>query len=208
MVAELGVSFIFPSNKSVTRCRPLLRGVPSGAVPPLHRSYCGTPTSPPSSLTAIFLSRSTTAEIHRPERRGPPRFLGNPLHACPALRPRRDHEPGHSGVALLVGSPVLPSANTSASAPTTHARFQGSITRPASSLSTLRRRRYRRPRKTHFRLVTHLGRAGFDPQGSFERFQLIASPFPRLSLAHCRRSPCRSRRKRGSSATHDGVRRR
>jgi hypothetical protein len=49
--------------------------------------------------------------------------------------------------------------------PTTRA-FRGSFTRPSASLSTLRRRPYGiGPRKTRFRLVANLCRAGFSPAG-------------------------------------------
>ena len=57
--------------------------------------------------------------------------------------------PGHFGVAML------PSASGTASAPT-NSEFRGSITRPASSLSTLRSVGSRTPRKTRFRLLASL----------------------------------------------------
>jgi len=49
----------------------------------------------------------------------------------------------------------------------------------------------RAPRKTRFRLVATLGRAGLDPQDLFEKFpsdssHVISSPFPELCSAHAR----------------------
>jgi len=54
-------------------------------------------------------------------------------------------------------------------------RFAVTVTRP--------------PRKTRFRLVTTLGRTGFDPQDLFRKFpsdssHVIPSPFPELCSAH------------------------
>jgi hypothetical protein len=61
---------------------------------------------------------------------------------------------------------VLPPLETTRTTPTTRA-FRGSFTRPSASLSTLRRRPYGiYPRKTRFRLVASLCRAGFSPAGS------------------------------------------
>jgi hypothetical protein len=49
--------------------------------------------------------------------------------------------------------------------------FRGSIARPGHSLSTLRSESRPSPRKTRFRLLAKLCRAGFvNPQGSYERF--------------------------------------
>ncbi|MEA2559533.1 MAG: hypothetical protein QOH06_1037 [Acidobacteriota bacterium] len=68
--------------------------------------------------------------------------------------------PGHCGAGVL--SPLSETWTT----PTTRA-FRGSFTRPPTSLSTLRRRpRGISPRKTRFRLVANLCRAGFSPAGS------------------------------------------
>jgi hypothetical protein len=83
-------------QRSVIRCRPLLGGVPWVGSPAsslvLRHSDFLSPVA-----SHYLLSRLVTAEIHRPETKGPPRFLGNPSRTCPGLRPRRDHEPGHSG---------------------------------------------------------------------------------------------------------------
>jgi len=59
----------------------------------------------------------------------------------------------------------------------------------------------RGPRKTRFRLVALLGRSGFEPAGSKRKVSAIsfAFPFPRLFLAHRRRS-------QGSERSEDGRR--
>ena len=79
--------------------------------------------------------------------------------------------------------------------------FRGSITRPTSSLSTLRSPGYPgKPRKTRFRAVANLTRAGFDPQDLFGRFpkRLISRhlfPLPRALLG-ARLAPLPSRNHR------------
>jgi hypothetical protein len=95
---------------------------------------------------------------------GSPRFLGNPFVRALLSDPDEATVPGHSGDALLLDTAVLPSVVSTTSALVTPP-FRGSITRPARSLSTLRSRRRRRPRKTRFRLVANLGRAGLTPAG-------------------------------------------
>jgi hypothetical protein len=65
--------------------------------------------------------------------------------------------------------------------------FRGSIARPGHSLSTLRSGSCLPPRKTRFRLLAKLCRAGFvHPQGSDERFLSFEArpPFPGF-LAQC-----------------------
>jgi hypothetical protein len=79
---------------------------------------------------------------------------------------------------------VQPSAGSTASASAT-TYFRGSITRPAHSLSTLRRRPRGRPRKTRFRLAINLCRAArTTPPGASGGFRddhpLIASSSSRL----------------------------
>ena len=125
---------------------------------------------------------------------GPPRFLGNPPVHAPLLDPGRISAPGHSGRALLLGEAMMPSASVTASAPAACV-FRGSITRPAHLLSTLRSHGYPspslRPRKTRFRLVALLGRAGFEPAGFLREVSVMLSRYmpsssPRLRLAHHR----------------------
>ena len=70
--------------------------------------------------------------------------------------------------------------------------FRGSITRPAHSLSTLRRLGYPRTTQDSLPAGGHPCRTGFYPQGSSGRFpsdslpHVISSPFSRLCLAHAR----------------------
>jgi hypothetical protein len=61
--------------------------------------------------------------------------------------------------------------------------FRGSIARPGHWLSTLRSESRLPPRKTRFRLLAKLCRAGFvHPQGSDERFLSFESLPPFLSF--------------------------
>ncbi len=84
LLSEVCGSVIVPSSGSVIRCRPLLRGFPSVGSP-LRHYYCGTPTPCRPLRVTSFPSFRATAEIHQLETTGPLRFLGPPLHACPAL---------------------------------------------------------------------------------------------------------------------------
>src|SRR5262249_3255339 len=91
---------------------------------------------------------------------------------------------GHSPVRP---SSVLPAALFKASASATSSF--GTTARPVHSLSTLRSQgRPLSPRKTRFRLVTSLGRTGFEPAGLHREVSLISfymrSPSPRLGLEH------------------------
>jgi hypothetical protein len=69
----------------------------------------------------------------RGRRQGLPGSWRVPMHACPALRPRRDETCQADDDTL-----ARPSRDLSRSAPATGFQFRGSITRPACSLSTLR----------------------------------------------------------------------
>ena len=152
------------------------------------------PTPRRPSRRASFPSFGGTAAIQRSETTRSPRFLENPsVHALLPSDLGEIVTPGHSGPALLVGATMLSSAFHTASTPTTTS-FRGSITRPARSLSTLRSHGHpstsERPRKTRFRLVAHLGRAGFEPAGFHREVSaltlgyVIASSSPKLCLAH------------------------
>ena len=152
------------------------------------------PTPRRPSRRASFPSFGGTAAIQRSETTRSPRFLENPsVHALLPSDLGGIVTPGHSGPALLVGATMLSSAFHTASTPTT-TTFRGSITRPARSLSTLRSHGHpstsERPRKTRFRLVAHLGRAGFEPAGFHREVSaltlgyVIASSSPKLRLAH------------------------
>src|SRR5271166_4058776 len=95
---------------------------------------------------------------------GSPKFLGTPRVPWPcSSTPVGSVTPGHRGVPTR--SPRLTRART----PTRS--FRGSIARPRHWLSTLRSGSRLPPRKTRFRLLARLYRAGFvHPQGSNERF--------------------------------------
>ena len=93
---------------------------------------------------------------------------GRPLRTCPALRPRRTAAPQ-----ATTGTPMVPSAFTTASAPPCanfgapsrglHAlcvRFEAGVT-PGQ-------------RNTRFRLVASLGRAGLSPAGSHRWFTVMS----------------------------------
>ena len=139
-------------------------GVSSPASPVLCR-HSDFPSSIPracsrsrAGTTALFWALVTRPPVagYLVEMKGPPRFLGNPMRTCPALRPRWDL--GTRSLRCVdaafrqshdVGSHVSLS-------------LRGSITRPARFLCTLHVRGCPRPCNTRFRLLTTLCRAGFD----------------------------------------------
>jgi hypothetical protein len=108
MVVELGVSVIFLSNGSVIRRRSLLRGVPRVGSPAssllLRRSDF------PAPLLRSLALRSAVPRHVAAETSGSLRFRGNPPPHAVLYDPGGSAAPGHSGVALLVGAAVLPSA--------------------------------------------------------------------------------------------------
>ncbi len=101
----------------------------------------------------------------RVEATGPPKFLGIPLSACPALGPRWDRTPGLHGVLMS------PSTRCTVSAPTRNS-FRGSITRPTDSLSTLRRPGYPGPTQDSLPDGGQPFRAGLAPAGFQRRFRM------------------------------------
>src|ERR1700733_11107551 len=109
-----------------------------GTVPLRRRYYCGTPkphrSSSPHFVSSFSGTPAPTAAGHRGSDGGS-QVPGDPLCTCPALRPRWTSVPGPCASSRS-STLVLPSANATASAPTTI--FRGSITRPTHSLSTLR----------------------------------------------------------------------
>ena len=125
----------------------------------------------------VCLFRLTPRSGSVAETAGSPRFLGNPLCTCPALRPRWDlrARPSRRFGAAFRGYYNVGSH---------HDHFRGSFTRPAHSLSTLRHHGYPWPRKTRFRLLAKLCRAGLRtrwvPSQGF-RVRYISSSLPRLS---------------------------
>ena len=112
------------------------------------------------------------------ERGGSPKFPGTPRVPWPCSpTPAGSSTPGHCGVSMQ------PLWLTSTGAPARS--FRGSIARPGHSLSTLRSESRLSPRKTRFRLLAKLYRAGFvNPQGSDERF--LSSSLVLLSQASWR----------------------
>ena len=87
---------------------------------------------------------------------GSPRFLGNLRIRALLIDSGR---PRHQAIAM---PQVLLSALSTTSA-LQRSRFRSSITQPASPLSTLHVLGYPRPRKTRFRPVANLSRAGLKP---------------------------------------------
>jgi hypothetical protein len=95
---------------------------------------------------------------------GDPMFPETPCVPWPCSpTPAGPGMPGHCGMS------ARPPRLTRTRAPAMI--FRGSIARPGHSLSTLRSESRPSPRKTRFRLLAKLCRAGFvNPQGSYERF--------------------------------------
>jgi hypothetical protein len=202
-------SSIFPSTGSMRR-RPLPSSGSLGSGSPAHRYYeaLRPPAIHPGGLVALArryrpracLLRSRVGQhslrrarvlvtrlpyrLSRTEMTGSPRFLGRPLcmpcsHQTPAGPSRQAIRRSRCCLPLLTRR-RLP-----------RSRFRGSITRPASLAVYASQRRLPEPRKTRFRLVATLGRAGFDPQDQFGKFpsdssHVISSPFPELCSAHAR----------------------
>jgi hypothetical protein len=164
--SELDVSGIFPSNGSVSR-RLLPSAGSLGSVPPLHQYYealrllsvrPGTLRSPsrPGTRRRLlgFAPRGGTAgkrplgpvplcggptRVFNGRRRGLPGSWGT-LDSVPRSQtPARGDRLGRSAG----GSCGLPGLRDRR--PSLHPRFRGSITRPAASLSTLRRRGHPAP---------------------------------------------------------------
>jgi hypothetical protein len=106
------------------------------------------------------------------------------MHALLSSDPGGTGAPGHLALAML------PSAPDTASAPTTSdfgAQSLGLHLRCLRFAVTVTRT----PRKTRFRAVASLTRAGLDPQDLFGKFpsdssHVISSPFPELCSAHAR----------------------
>ena len=98
------------------------------------------------------------------KRTGLPGSQGPLVCLGPVLRPRRDRS-RQASCGVSAWSPRLTRARTPAKS------FRGSIARPRHWLSTLRSEGHPSPRKTRFRLLAKLCRAGFVyPQGCNERF--------------------------------------
>ena len=189
----------FPA--SVLRLDALLASTGSGAttVPRLHRYYGGAKTSrfpsrraslpslgdtmpaPDCSLLCFFgcpSAQAWTLLCRRPsgspvmETTRPPRFLGHPLHICPALRPRpglRAKPFRHVGAAPAIYTTKAPAITF----------FRGSITRLLRSLSTLRPQGRPRPTQDSLPAAGYALPSGIGyPQSGYERFLMPISHFP------------------------------
>jgi len=96
---EVCGSAIFPSNSSMTRCRPLLGGVPRVGSPASSLLLRHSDSPRPRSARLRFARR-----FHLPvEATGPPRFLGDPRVHAPLSDPGGTAASGHSGRALPSG---------------------------------------------------------------------------------------------------------
>ena len=193
---EPGVSAIFPSIGSVTR-RPLPSTGSFGIVPPLPRYYWALRLlavrpgslrflrSPVPIARYLFALLGQVRTAREPgglmplprsgvstETARSPKFLGTPWLRALLF------DPGGTAALGLYSASVLPSALSTASAPATNT-FRGSIIRPASSPSTLRRAGH--PATTQDSLPAAWpaspGGLGY-PQGSFARFHFIHPPCP------------------------------
>ena len=180
---ELGVPDMFPSHDSVSRPAPSLHRLPRVGFPASSVLLTGSDSPPPpfrfgSPSLGGSTSSSDPVILSSVEAAGPPRFLGDPVHACPALRPRRD--PGARPLRRLgaafrpldgVGSRVC--TNFGAQSHGLRARclrFAASV-HPSPGLPA--------PRKTRFRLVANLCRADICRGSSHEGFRSVRlHPFP------------------------------
>ncbi len=136
MGLEPGVSSIVPSFRSVSRCRPLLRWVP-GSVPPLRRSYCGTPTS---RRTTRSLALTASFRRYRHGANGISQSFSVSLPCVPwSYAPADPPAQGLRGRQPLRFAPsASPSEHPDSSASATSPISEPSP-RPTCSLSTLRR---------------------------------------------------------------------
>ena len=205
---------MFPSNGSLKR-HPLPSRGPSGAVPPLQRYY-GTLRLPAVRLAALrclrlaippfrplFVPASSGRELrinlelvsrnpgrHHEEMAGSLRFPSDPHVPTPCST--APVGPMHARPLRRLG--VAPACVNNGGS--RDRRFRGSIARHWDSLSTLRSGGFPPPRRTRFRLLAKLCRAGFvNPQGCDERFPssslfLLSRAF--LTLQHHFPGPVRS----------------
>jgi len=121
--------------------------------------------------------------LFQAETTGPPRFLGDPLWTCPALRPRRNlrARPSRPSGAAFRNTEIVGFRNQltfeaqSRGLSTRCLRFAGWITPP--------------PRKTRFWLLASFARWDWLPTGSHYKVSgelCHPSSSPRLGLAHLR----------------------
>ena len=175
------------TDRSSRRARSTRSAIPPCACPSLPEAS-STPHQGREDSGAALPGRSLEVETT-----GSPKFPGDPNACMPCsqtpARPRRQASPNPFAgrpssmisSALRYGLPSFPRRRLSPSAV-----FRGSITRPTSSLSTLRRLGERpRPRKTRFRWVANpcltgstLMMRGLAPQGLNEGFRSAPTSLP------------------------------
>src|SRR5580692_393770 len=188
-------SAIFPSNGSMTRCRPLLGGVPRVGSPAssLLLRHSDFPT-PIGSRFVAFTLHLPRAFIHtREETPGPPRFLGNPCARAPLFDPGRAAAPDLSGRATLLAQRCCRRFCTQRRPPR-HRGFRGSITRLHAPAVYASRPRLPVCCLTAAQDSLPTGRSPL-PVGTLTRGLLrevsvifyMASSSPRLRLAHVQR---------------------
>src|SRR5438445_2891394 len=207
MVSDPGMSGIVPLRRSAIRCplpstgssrvsspaSPVLRGIPTACRPSRRASLPslgGTALCARASLPSAAershrrpgasFTRLSLVPVTARRRQALPGSWGTPLCTCPALRPRWDL---HARPSRRFGAAFRHYYRVGSH----HYHFRGSIARPAHSLSTLRNQGHPCPRKTRFRPLARLCRAGlltrWVPSQGF-RAAYISSSLPRLLLAH------------------------
>jgi hypothetical protein len=167
-----------------------LKSIPGGSLtrPPVPSSRClvrsrHRPALPTTGL-GFGLPAPQPASSGRRQQDLPSSRQILSMHALLSSDPGGTGAPGHLALAML------PSAPDTASAPTTSdfgAQSLGLHLRCLRFAVTVTRT----PRKTRFRAVASLTRAGLDPQDLFGKFpsdssHVISSPFPELCSAHAR----------------------
>ncbi len=187
MVFELDVSLIFPSNESVTRQHLSSTGS-LGRLSPLRRYYwlLRLPTAHPASLWSPLGSAVPRATSSSPRRSAHPARAWGLFFRCPGRSFRRRSDlPGSWGVLLCV-CPALRPRPSLGTSPVTVPRcsprsdddeglcIDGNFGARSHGFRTHCLRFAARvapdPRKTRFRLVASLYRAGFGPAGLRCRF--------------------------------------
>ena len=173
---------MFPSNGVIDTAPPSLRRVPRTGSP-ASTVLWGAPTPcRPSRRASLPSLGDTTACVRRfaPSgrdarpwargvgvpvsragnvrwrRQGLPGSWGTLMCPCPVLRPRQDRRDARPIAARRHGPRLCQQRRLPR-----RLSFRGSIARPLDSLSTLRRAGHPTPRKTRFRLLARLCRAGF-----------------------------------------------
>jgi hypothetical protein len=145
-----------------------------GSVPPLRRSYCGTPTSRRPDRARCL--RPVVTGLHRSRRDLPGSWATLAYVPWPTI----PLEPVRRGPGLCPASwrPGVAFRERKRVGLQNSQHFRDSIPRPACPLSTLHERPHGRPCKTRFRLATST-LAGRDshPQAALRNFRSLHLPF-------------------------------